>query len=198
MSFVYSLDLEWVEYRGVELLTEVGFIVFDGNKTVIPYHYIISETYDLRHHLLRLDKKFNFLFSSRVIPLEEMLKYLQKRLNDPNITLVGHDIENDLNLLREYGMSIPKTLKIRDTQTIAATYYGKRSLQKCLDFYNVSYSKQLLHNGGNDAFYTMRLYLEMLEDSDGSENLKEILVNGKDGICKGEKRSSSTVTIVYQ
>lgn len=163
MVLLYSLDCEWVPVNGVNVITEVGFTVYDGSR-VFPYHYIISEAYHLHHPVSHLKRKFDFVFKSVVASRYQVFKYIQDRLHDHDIILIGHDIMNDIYILKQNGVMIPSTLTVQDTQKISTYANGPRSFQKCLEHYGVSYAKHLLHNGGNDAWYSLRLYLKMVSD----------------------------------
>lgn len=92
----------------------------------------------------------------------------EKRL----VVLVGHDIQNDINLIKNVGFHVTEDmfLDIVDTQDfyqhlrMSSQQAGLKSVLDDLEIEHV-----FLHNGGNDAVYTLqamiRLVIKKRQDS---------------------------------
>ncbi len=82
-----------------------------------------------------------------------------------NIIIVGHDVHNDMGHLSRIGVDVSAAgnfLKTVDTQDLHQHWSGAsdaRSLRFMLDDIGIQHKN--LHNGGNDAAYTLQAMVAM-------------------------------------
>lgn len=157
---LFCMDLEFCEKS--KIVTEVGVSIFYPkiNKLDV-YHFVVSETYDLRNGQFVPDNKDNFNYGlSQKLPLE-IIKTIVGALVMDSDYLVGHAFENDKAFLRKCGYT--EHTKVLDTQKYAP-YFLEEDRQMGLVYLIESMldeEPENLHNGGNDAYYTMQCLLKM-------------------------------------
>ncbi|KAG0279879.1 hypothetical protein BGZ95_011982 [Linnemannia exigua] len=166
-----SVDIEAYESKQ-DLILEIGWSICDpssGKDTFIDNHYAIS---DYRH---LVNKKFvdsrpdMFGFGETVwanlqdaiAAFQQDLEKAASRNKDERFVLIAHDMASDMKYLSGMGVVFPKGMVQFDTQEMNAARVGngacKMGLGSLLDEVNIeNYS---LHNAGNDAHYTMQLFL---------------------------------------
>jgi DNA polymerase III epsilon subunit-like protein len=156
-----SLDFEAFE-RNQKKITEVGFSVFENNKFT-HYHYIIKENIKCLNGVFVPNNKFNFAFGeSEILTLEEAFGRLREVLATTDY-LIGHGVNNELKWLRQNDIKLHCNLNLIDTGKLGGgiMHVGKRaSLTRVLDFLGIEHD--LLHNAGNDSFYTMKALWHMV------------------------------------
>eukprot|EP00933_Yihiella_yeosuensis_P014422 TRINITY_DN12953_c0_g1_i1.p1 TRINITY_DN12953_c0_g1~~TRINITY_DN12953_c0_g1_i1.p1 ORF type:complete len:464 (-),score=125.70 TRINITY_DN12953_c0_g1_i1:46-1392(-) len=129
-------------------------------------HFLIEEHLELRNGKFVADNKDGFLFGvSEVLRLDDAVREVSKELNAANF-IVGHAVQGDLEWLRKagvVGISKKKTSKedskIIDTQVLASASEKNpgRSLKALANCYSLEPDN--LHNGGNDAAFTLQVML---------------------------------------
>ncbi|GAX86424.1 hypothetical protein CEUSTIGMA_g13834.t1 [Chlamydomonas eustigma] len=84
----------------------------------------------------------------------------------PKVALVGHGMVADLKMLDSMGIVIPEGTEVIDTNSLAWALMGgsqvQHSLRSLLSWLSVP-DVIKLHNGGNDARYTLEAALRMCQ-----------------------------------
>ncbi|KAK9680933.1 hypothetical protein K7432_015797 [Basidiobolus ranarum] len=164
----FAIDVESYEVDH-SFITEVGWTMYNSVKnTFSDKHYIIRENLHLRNGRYVADNKEQFTFGESVYT--SLLNTATKLEADwdsgyPTI-LVGHDVKNDLEYLREMGAKISEPSEVFDTSNLymALTKNNqRRKLSKILDEFGIEH--EYLHNAGNDAHYTMEAFLAMIQST---------------------------------
>lgn len=160
LGVVAAFDLEWHEHS--KKLTEVGVTKFNTNTLELEsYHFIISETYNLRNKTFVPDNKDRFDFgTSMKMSLDEVEQEVVKLFSDVK-GIVGHDLSNDLFFLGQCGLNA--AMRTFDTQKLGNLFMEEKramNLEKLATFCGMTTSN--LHNAGNDSYYTMACMLHML------------------------------------
>lgn len=155
---LFAMDLEMFEHTGD--LTEVGVSIWE-NEELTNYHFVVKETYNLRNGRNVPDHKDDFLFGeSELLPLKDIESKVYNLVQNTDY-LVGHAFGNDQHFLTQSGY-FGKT-QVLDTQTYAPFYLlenDRHSLKRVV-LGTLNEEPRCLHNGGNDAYYTMRSLLKM-------------------------------------
>ena len=177
MRRIVSIDIEAYEFDHKKIL-EVGFmsINLEGLRlSGSPYiaHYIIKENEALSNGKHVRNNKHNFIFgNSETIGIKHVMKLLFSHFRSSGVIIVGHNICSDFGFLRNAGYPISeehfKEDQIIDTQLMWSQCIRKpremRSLENCL--LDIGVSKDMLdslHNAGNDACFTMALFLKLIQ-----------------------------------
>ncbi|ORX49329.1 hypothetical protein BCR36DRAFT_412845 [Piromyces finnis] len=185
------LDIEAFE-RNHDFLTEFGWCIFKKNGEVIKKkHAIVEENKNYRNGRYVPDNRDYFKFGeSQYEKLEDIYKELKNDFDKVNY-LVGHGINNDIRFLKKIKVDVSKFKKMNsgskiddygiiETMDLFSGYFLKKpvGLQKSLIKLEIQYDK--LHNAGNDAYYTMQVFLEIIKRFDFSSNrLYEQIMNYK-------------------
>jgi len=175
------LDIEAYE-RNHDYLTEFGWCIFKKNGEIIVTRHAIVEEY-INYHNGRYvpDNKSNFNFGkSEVKKLNNVYRDLKKDIEKVNY-LVGHGINNDIRFLKKIKVDVSKFKKLStansigdygiiETMDLFSGFFLSKpvSLEKCLRKLEIPYEK--LHNAGNDAYYTMQVFLEIIKRFSFSSN----------------------------
>jgi len=154
-----SIDFEYINLNVFEL----GVSVHE-NGIIKNYHYLIKENYI--HKKTKPDLQFKFKFGqTEIIPETMMSSIIKHHLNNADYLLL-HGHSNDYLILRKYGLDLEQEEKIKIKDTIL--YYKKYfepeqgdalTLQKMLRTFDIKPIN--MHNSGNDAAFTMELFIEM-------------------------------------
>ncbi|KAJ1986599.1 hypothetical protein H4R33_003268 [Dimargaris cristalligena] len=161
------IDIEAYE-RNNGRLTEIGWCFYEaGGKEPQVTHYIVSENTHLCNGQYVPDRRYNFSFGeSKTASLVEILQALQDTVQqlEPQ-TLVGHDLGSDLRYLSEGGVDLRDMPVLQfDTKTLYCAHTNNvrngRKLGIVLDKMDIP--SGILHNAGNDAYYTMKLFLRLV------------------------------------
>lgn len=133
--------------------------------TIFPYHLIPESHFSKRNGRYVPDHKFEFNFEKSLIMKESLCKEvieetLKLALKNGNVILVGHGVKSDLVALDRAGInlrSIEHTWRVLDTEIIWRECSEAKfsSLERVLTYLRIPHRN--LHNGGNDAFYTLQL-----------------------------------------
>lgn len=113
------------------------------------------------------DNRLKFMFgNSKYMSLRRAAAKIQQHIDDADF-LVTHSGAHDEEFLENCGVSVSEKLMF-DTQILAMAlfpngplFYGLKGLLSDLD---VEYDEDVLHNGGNDAYYTMEAFLAMTDE----------------------------------
>jgi hypothetical protein len=144
-------------------------------------HYIIQENSHLRNGRFCADNRDRFNFGvSEWITMENVAPRLGSifshiQTNGQKICLVGHNIKQDVKWLE--SLNCGNMLQCQTVCDIGFVFqaqrglWNARKLSKMMDFYQIGYSN--LHNGANDAFYTLELFLCMMEEVKSEQVLGE-------------------------
>jgi hypothetical protein len=172
-----AVDLEHYE-RGREIL-EVG-LAWTKGSTVWPQpaiscqHLIVSDHLSLRNGLDVADNRDRFNFgASEYVAQSELGAHLTRIfqgmvVDDEQTYLIGHSVRHDLGWLR--GLGVPLDLDKLTVCDIGQAYQAKgqalelTGLSRMMD--NVGLHYENLHNGGNDAVYSLQVGLLMMAQED--------------------------------
>lgn len=174
------LDVEAYEMDHSKIL-EVGICwVSDArcgdDDKFVSMHFILREHAGVRNGRYVPDRKYGFVFGTSVhVSMEELrdvLRCVFEGVREKGSTpcLVGHTIESDLVWLSRSGV------ELRDCSAVDLALvdcarngtYSNIGLHALLTAYDVPYQHEHLHNGGNDAVYTMALAFAMMDGFDGA------------------------------
>ncbi|ORX78785.1 hypothetical protein BCR32DRAFT_269883 [Anaeromyces robustus] len=186
------LDIEAYE-RNHDYLTEFGWCLFKKNGEIIKKkHAIVEEYKHYKNGRYVPDNKEHYNFGeSEIIKLNDIYKELKNDFDKVNY-LVGHGINNDIRFLKKIKVDVSKFKKMNgngskiddygiiETMDLFSGFFLTKplGLEKCLKKLELPYEK--LHNAGNDAYYTMQVFLEIIKRFDFSSNPKyEQIMNYK-------------------
>ncbi|CAG8692466.1 1523_t:CDS:2 [Dentiscutata erythropus] len=161
-----AVDVESYE-RDHSCILEVGWSMYDSkNDLIMDRHFCVTDYRHLRNGQFVPDMKDRFTFGTSVWAnqktiKDEFTKDLESQLG--SVVLVGHDIKTDVKYLESMGIDVSSVIERFDTADMNAARVGKPNerinLGRLLDELDIeNYS---LHNAGNDAHYTLRLFLEL-------------------------------------
>ncbi|KAG0051915.1 HIR complex subunit [Gryganskiella cystojenkinii] len=174
-----SVDIESYE-RDHSKILEIGWSIWDsGLNLFTDKHYAVKEYEYHRNGAYVPDRRDRFLFGETVWAplkkctetfqqdLEQAVTYNQQSLaGDGALVLIAHDMGSDENYLRKMGVQFPEKMIKFDTQEMNSVRIGSSSgsvkLEKLLDHFEIE--NYCLHNAGNDAHYTLQLYLALIRD----------------------------------
>lgn len=166
-----AVDVESFE-RDHSCILEVGWSMFNSRTGLyMDRHFCTTEYKHLKNGKFVSDMKDRFSFGKTVWAnsktiADEIVKDLTEEQEKGNVVFVGHGVEMDLKYLENMGVNVSEDIRpveIFDTAEMNAARVGKPheriNLGKLLDELNIeNYS---LHNAGNDAHYTLFLFLEL-------------------------------------
>ncbi|ORX99583.1 hypothetical protein K493DRAFT_313167 [Basidiobolus meristosporus CBS 931.73] len=161
----FAIDIESYEANHT-FITEVGWTIYNPVKGLfVDKHYIVKENYHLRNGKYVADNKDRFAFGKSVCTsLLNTVSQLQAdwEMSSPPI-LVGHDVKNDLQYLRNMGAKLSDPIETFDTSSLymaLTKVEQKRKLSSILSEFGIEH--KYLHNAGNDAHYTMEAFLAIV------------------------------------
>ncbi len=156
---IVSIDFE---YMNLDVF-EIGVSVQENGEQK-HYHYLIKENYTKKKTKPDLQFKFNF-GETEIIPEIMISDIVKFHLKDSDYLLL-HGHSNDYLILRKYGLDLEqeKKIKIMDTILYYKKYFSPNqgdayTLKRMLYLFNME--PKDMHNSGNDAAFTLKLYLEM-------------------------------------
>jgi hypothetical protein len=179
-----AIDVEWDETDSSNIL-EIGLATLDLREghynpaafppstwRIHPRHIIISENHHINNYRYITSNKFGFKFGgSYHARLETAMSSIEGQLSAYEaweMVFIGHGIHQDLKVLEEAtGARIEGNSPVVDTMKLERAYSrrvnGKsRSLGDiCEDLDIRYYAPEKMHNAGNDAFFTMAIFIEM-------------------------------------
>lgn len=112
------------------------------------------------------DNRYRFKFgTSRRMSLRRAAAKIQEHIDDADF-LVTHSGAHDTEFLASCGVSVSEK-PMFDTQILATALLPNGplvySLKRLMVDLDISFDEDILHNGGNDAFYTMKVFLALTE-----------------------------------
>mmetsp|Transcript_7527 Transcript_7527/g.13972 ORF Transcript_7527/g.13972 Transcript_7527/m.13972 type:complete len:471 (+) Transcript_7527:40-1452(+) len=181
---IVCVDIEAWE-RNPKIITEIGVCVARVSCgqliSIDPMHICIKENAKKRNGRFVEDNRMHFKFGrTRWLSLEDATSQLKTTLAECT-HFVGHAVGGDIRWLKSIGIKTAFTTF--DTQVLKSTYhrncpsllcksqilyqhrtgvYGQVSSLSKLVEAECGYEPTKLHNGGNDAHYTMNAFLAML------------------------------------
>ena len=176
-TILFSLDIEAWE-KDINRITEIGISIYDPRRqevSLTPYiktiHIRIAEHKHLRNGKYVPDHAEDFIGENSIVLLEKKaIALLQRLINhffcpfySSRCILVGHDLRGDLQWLNKLGIEIRHDALQLDTQAVFAYTHGQNgaSLSNALRAIKQPYA--LLHNAGNDAYYTLLLAFRLCD-----------------------------------
>lgn len=160
---ILCLDFEYTNKNIINFSNcfEFGVSIFNGKK-IENRHYVIEDhNMPKSSNKSKLESKFVF-GKSQTIKISDIKPLLEDLISNTDaILLHGHSAE--LKILASNDITIPENVKILDTQLLKDNHFKDRlhgsSLNKLLRSFRIQFT--CLHNSGNDAAYTMKLFLKM-------------------------------------
>lgn len=160
---IVSFDFEFRQLGSTYQILELGICIYK-NGNYKNFHYIIEERKDV--------SEFSF-GQSIIIEEKDILNKLIEHTRDADY-LVGHSLNCELNILKSNSKEEDfKHLYFIDTSNeIIYTKFTKKfkkqdknqiSLKNSLSIFNIPTDFIHLHNAGNDAQFTMKLFLQMVK-----------------------------------
>ena len=143
-------------------VTEVGVAIF--SKGALRHrHFLVAEHLAMRNGRFCDDNRDHFLFgTSETMPLGAVADAVSEELRSADF-FIGHDVRNDVAWLRDIGCEISPQLEqnVLDTQGLArARGLGQKlSLKDLAKLFGLM--PERLHNGGNDAAFTLQVLLSL-------------------------------------
>ncbi|SMR47169.1 unnamed protein product [Zymoseptoria tritici ST99CH_3D1] len=113
-------------------------------------------------------KRRNYLFDNYMrIDIAQLPKTIAESLSgDEQIVLVGHGIAAELLWMKKLGVPVEdlkSVVGMIDTTRLAREVSSRElSLQNVMNAVSIPYERNTFHCGGNDAFYTMQVFLALL------------------------------------
>ncbi|KAF9119557.1 hypothetical protein BGW39_000225 [Mortierella sp. 14UC] len=164
-----SVDIESHEYNHDRIL-EIGWSIWDsGVHKFMDKHYAISDYRHLKNGKFVADRRDRFMFGETVwenlqgsiAAFQQDLEKAARRNENGQFVLIAHDMTSDMKYLSQMGVTFPEGMIQFDTLEMNAARVGdsncKMGLGKLLD--EVDIENYCLHNAGNDAHYTLELFL---------------------------------------
>lgn len=160
-------NLEQIEPRGKRNLNQHRDIQ-QVDPRIYTRHYIVEENLRIRNCYSVPDKKDNFLFGeSRVANVSEIkaaffndLEILKKY---GEIRICGHSPRQDCEKMKLLGIYLDQNIEVFDTlELFYAFQKDPRSvkLKTLCEYFKIVVGE--LHNAGNDAYFTMLAFREMV------------------------------------
>ncbi|KAI8144461.1 hypothetical protein BJV82DRAFT_68840 [Fennellomyces sp. T-0311] len=181
-----AIDIEaWEQDHSI--LLEIGWTLYDSTTDrYMDQHYLISTYRHLVNGRFVSDEKMNFSFGTSVwCTLKQALKELRKDLDwcvqrDGGFVLVGHGLDSDLKYLQKAQFLWPcsdgkqETLDVNQSAIVTICNTDEMYGASIKDLHNppslgstmaiLGLESQNLHNAGNDAHYTMLLFMELIKN----------------------------------
>lgn len=158
---VVAIDFEYFNMDAFEF----GIATYDKGMTSHA-HFLVEENY--KNKKTSPDLQFKFNFGETSIIREEKIPEIVAHFLDKADVLVLHSYCNDYLLLCKYGLDLDShpTLKMADTsffysKNFADSLSEEKTLKKILHSFEIDCTN--MHNSGNDAAYTLQLFMKMHE-----------------------------------
>lgn len=159
-----SIDFE---YYNLDVF-EIGISIYE-NGVSTNYHYLIKENYVNKK--TKPDLQFKFHFGETVIIEESDINSILKKHFTSADYLLLHGHSNDYLILKKYGFDIEEdnNIMIMDTILYYQKYFNPKqgdalTLKQMLYIFDIE--PKDMHNSGNDAYFTLELFLKMYNKYD--------------------------------
>jgi hypothetical protein len=173
---IACIDFEFnASKKGLEAATEFGISIYENGK-IQNFHFLIEENYKSKGNR-ELQKKFKF-GTTQYIFKKDVVKKMNELFQNTDYFLF-HELSGDNKLLKEMGINLEQreNCELIDTQIYFQTHFRDKeaeikspTLKGLLEAFNIP--SQSLHNSGNDAAYTLKLFQGMLDEYRSKEVLK--------------------------
>ncbi|KAG0025071.1 hypothetical protein BGZ82_010230 [Podila clonocystis] len=173
MRFI-SVDIESYE-QDHALILEIGWSTWDtGLNKFADRHFAVLDYKHLSNGRYVADRRDRFLFGETtwaslkdcITAFQEDLELAAQQNSQGSVVLIAHDMSSDENYLRRMGVDFPPGMIKFDTVEMNSARVSdsniKTGLGKLLD--EVGIENYSLHNAGNDAHYTLELFLWLSRD----------------------------------
>ena len=184
---IVSFDIEVYEHDH-DVMLEIGYTIVtfssqtggNGRRSIEDSnarHFIIEENirYENKDHVPNNRDGFRFGTSSTVT-LNDALEMFHEDIEECHF-LLGHSIKHDHDYLKNIGVDLTELgIEMLDTQLIQMhgeindTRFDMRGLSYLLREHGIDFEDKDLHNGGNDAYYTMMAFLRQMGYSKATVN----------------------------
>ncbi|KAI7832277.1 hypothetical protein BC939DRAFT_435061 [Gamsiella multidivaricata] len=169
-----SVDIESYEREHSRIL-EIGWSIWESRvNKFVDKHYAIADYRHLRNGKYVADRRDRFMFGETVwaslrdsiTAFQEDLQAAASRNAEGIFALIAHDMSSDEGYLKKMGVVFPKGMIKFDTLELNGARAGdsnKTGLGKLLDELNID--NYCLHNAGNDAHYTLELFMYLVRNN---------------------------------
>ncbi|KAG0323792.1 hypothetical protein BG004_003616 [Podila humilis] len=176
-----SVDIESYE-RDHALILEIGWSTWDtGLNKFLDRHFAVQDYRHLSNGRYVDDRRDRFLFGETCwASLKECIATFQQDLDlaaqlnpEGTVALIAHDMASDESYLRRMGVDFPPGMIKFDTVEMNSARMkdsnAKTGLGKLLD--EVGIENYCLHNAGNDAHYTLQLFMWLCRDHASKQSI---------------------------
>ncbi|KAI9199337.1 uncharacterized protein BJ171DRAFT_518825 [Polychytrium aggregatum] len=132
-------------------------------KGVIAKHFLIKENRHLSNGTFVPDNRYRYSFgTTQFQSLRKVCEELRRDLALPGQIVVGHALHGDAKMLESIGITVA-SMESYDTQRV---YQGLTGKPEVLSLTRMAQALGIparhLHNAGNDACYTMQIFITIL------------------------------------
>ena len=167
-ALVLAFDPEVYEHDH-SIILEISYAMTRLNSAeddLKTFHYIIKENLGYANGDYVPDNRDHFMFgTSRRMSLRRAAAKIQNHIDDADF-LVAHSAAHDEEFLANCGVSVSEK-RMFDTQVLAMALLPDGpplySLKRLLTDLEIPFDEDILHNGGNDAYYTMEVFLALTQ-----------------------------------
>ncbi|KAJ8906616.1 hypothetical protein NDN08_003109 [Rhodosorus marinus] len=173
-SKLLSIDVEAWE-RDQSKMLEIGAVLFElkGDLAVPELnilsckHFVVRENAFRRNGRYVPDRRDHFNFGmSEIAGQATIFSQLSDLVSRAGFVL-GHNFKSDVDFLKNSGFTFDDLSKVLDTEGLSRQLLQMRestSVENLLSAMDIEYNN--LHNAGNDAFYTMKIFYHLLKEED--------------------------------
>ncbi|KAJ7394126.1 hypothetical protein OS493_003804 [Desmophyllum pertusum] len=157
-----AFDVETYEHdKSITLEIGYVFVNLDKPEEKEAFHYIIEENLHYTNKDYVPDNRERFKFgTSQRMSLEKTAEKFKQHIADADF-LVTHAGHHDEEYLAGCGISL-EGKQMFDTQALAMALLtggpNSYSLKRLLSDLEIEFDEDILHNAGNDAVYTMKVF----------------------------------------
>jgi hypothetical protein len=161
-----SIDNEFYE-RATKFVTEIGISIYNPKYQqfslfphILNIHFIVIEHINKRNGYFVPDSKMNNITGQSILISEKHISQAINLIFDclgPKTCIVGHNVSGDISSFKNVGLKLPTTYGVIDTSELWYGLVGTKNVKSSLGFILdiLSIPSAFLHNGVNDAYYTL-------------------------------------------
>ena len=161
-------DVETYE-NDFSVILEIGFVISSlarPEDSKEAFHFVITENSHFVNSEYVPDNRDKFKFgTSERMSLKLAAARFMQHVRDADF-LVTHSGAHDVAYLASSGISL-EGKPMFDTQLLALALLTSRTaifgLKRLMSDLAIPFDEEILHNGGNDAVYTMKLFLALIK-----------------------------------